>query len=51
MDEPTEGIQPNNVQQIGDIILKLNKEENIAVILVDGEGLSHDVSENSLSQL
>ncbi len=35
LDEPTEGIQPNIVQQIGDIILKLNEEENITVLLVE----------------
>ena len=35
LDEPTEGIQPNIVQQIGDIILRLNKEENITVLLVE----------------
>lgn len=35
LDEPTEGIQPNIVQQIGDVILKLNREENLAVLLVE----------------
>jgi urea transport system ATP-binding protein len=35
LDEPTEGIQPNIVQLIGDIILKLNREENITVLLVE----------------
>jgi len=35
LDEPTEGIQPNIVQQIGDIIIKLNEEENITVLLVE----------------
>jgi urea transport system ATP-binding protein len=35
LDEPTEGIQPNIVQQIGDIILKLNAEENLTVLLVE----------------
>ena len=35
LDEPTEGIQPNIVQEIGDIIIKLNKEENITVLLVE----------------
>ena len=29
LDEPTEGIQPNIVHEIGDIILKLNKEEGL----------------------
>ena len=35
LDEPTEGIQPNIVHEIGDIIIKLNKEENITVLLVE----------------
>ena len=35
LDEPTEGIQPNIVQQIGDIILRLNREENLTVLLVE----------------
>lgn len=35
LDEPTEGIQPNIVQQIGDIITKLNKELGITVLLVE----------------
>lgn len=35
LDEPNEGIQPNIVQQIGDVILKLNKEEGLTVILVE----------------
>ena len=35
LDEPTEGIQPNVVAQIGDVILKLNEEENLTVLLVE----------------
>lgn len=35
LDEPTEGIQPNIVQQIGDIIIRLNEEENLTVLLVE----------------
>ncbi len=35
LDEPCEGIQPNIVQQIGDVILQLNKEENMTVLLVE----------------
>ena len=35
LDEPCEGIQPNIVHQIGDVILKLNKEENLTVLLVE----------------
>ncbi|MGD8568251.1 MAG: urea ABC transporter ATP-binding subunit UrtE [Gammaproteobacteria bacterium] len=35
LDEPCEGIQPNIVHQIGDVILKLNAEENLTVLLVE----------------
>jgi urea transport system ATP-binding protein len=35
LDEPTEGIQPNVVHEIGDIILRLNKEESLTVLLVE----------------
>lgn len=35
LDEPTEGIQPNIVQQIGDIITKLSSEMGITVLLVE----------------
>lgn len=35
LDEPCEGIQPNIVQQIGDVILRLNQEENLTVLLVE----------------
>lgn len=35
LDEPTEGIQPNVVREIGDIILRLNKEDHITVLLVE----------------
>jgi urea transport system ATP-binding protein len=35
LDEPTEGIQPNIVHEIGDIILKLNSEGKLAVLLVE----------------
>ena len=35
LDEPCEGIQPNIVHQIGDVILKLNQEENLTVLLVE----------------
>jgi len=35
LDEPSEGIQPNIVQQIGDVIDYLTKEEGITVILVE----------------
>jgi len=35
LDEPTEGIQPGIVQQIGDIILRLNREIGLTVLLVE----------------
>jgi len=35
LDEPTEGIQPNVVHEIGDIILKLNREEGLTMLLVE----------------
>jgi urea transport system ATP-binding protein len=35
LDEPTEGIQPNIVHEIGDIILKLNQEAAVTVLLVE----------------
>nr|MBF0221675.1 urea ABC transporter ATP-binding subunit UrtE [Desulfobulbaceae bacterium] len=35
LDEPTEGIQPNIVNEIGDIIIKLNREEGVTVLLVE----------------
>ncbi len=35
LDEPTEGIQPNIVQQIGDVVEKLRSERNITVLLVE----------------
>ncbi len=35
LDEPTEGIQPNIVQEIGDIIRNLNREAGLTVLLVE----------------
>jgi urea transport system ATP-binding protein len=35
LDEPTEGIQPNIVQLIGDIIIRLNEEAGLTVLLVE----------------
>ncbi|MEL7397819.1 MAG: ATP-binding cassette domain-containing protein, partial [Pseudomonadota bacterium] len=35
MDEPTEGIQPNIVQQIEDTIIRLNSELGIMILLVE----------------
>jgi urea transport system ATP-binding protein len=35
LDEPTEGIQPNIVAEIGDIIRRLNREHGLTVLLVE----------------
>jgi len=35
LDEPTEGIQPNIVHEIGDVILKLNREAGVTMLLVE----------------
>src|SRR5258706_15677877 len=35
LDEPTEGIQPNIVHEIGDTIAKLNREFGMTVLLVE----------------
>jgi urea transport system ATP-binding protein len=35
LDEPTEGIQPNLVQEIGDVITRLNTVEGLTVLLVE----------------
>jgi urea transport system ATP-binding protein len=35
LDEPTEGIQPNIVHEISDVILRLNKEMGVTVLLVE----------------
>ena len=35
LDEPTEGIQPNVVHEIGDVLLKLNQSEQLALLLVE----------------
>jgi len=35
LDEPTEGIQPNIVHEIGDIILRLNRDAHVTVLLVE----------------
>jgi urea transport system ATP-binding protein len=47
LDEPNEGIQPNIVKQIGDVILKLNREEGLTVILVEQKlGFARRVGQN-----
>jgi urea transport system ATP-binding protein len=35
LDEPTEGIQPNIVKQIGEVIQRLNQEQKMTVLLVE----------------
>ena len=35
LDEPTEGIQPNIVHEIGDILLRLNRELGLTVLIVE----------------
>jgi urea transport system ATP-binding protein len=35
LDEPTEGIQPSIVHEIGEIILKLNEETGVTILLVE----------------
>ncbi len=35
LDEPNEGIQPNIVQLIRDVLLWLNKEQNMTIVLVE----------------
>ncbi len=35
LDEPTEGIQPNIVAEIGDILMRLNRERGLSVLLVE----------------
>lgn len=35
LDEPTEGIQPNVVHEIGDVIMRLNREAGLTVLVVE----------------
>ena len=35
LDEPTEGIQPNVVEEIENVLIKLNKEFNLTIIIVE----------------
>ena len=35
LDEPNEGIQPNIVRQIGEVIRRLNRDEGLTVLLVE----------------
>lgn len=46
LDEPSEGVQPNVVSQIGDILLKISKELKITVLMVEQHlGLIQQISE------
>lgn len=35
LDEPTEGIQPNIIEKIGEVLTKLIQEKNVAVVMVE----------------
>ena len=35
LDEPTEGIQPNIVHEIGDVLLRLNRDAGVTLLLVE----------------
>lgn len=35
LDEPTEGIQPNVIQQIGDALIRLRNQNDMAIVLVE----------------
>jgi len=35
LDEPTEGIQPNIIQRIGDVLSKLSKEQGMTILIVE----------------
>ena len=35
LDEPTEGIQPNVIQQIGDVLRRLVTERGLAIVMVE----------------
>ena len=46
LDEPTEGVQPNIVDSIGEIILKINEELGVTVLIVEQHlGLIQSVSQ------
>ncbi len=42
LDEPTEGIQPNIVSEIGDVIIRLNRSKGIAPPVVESKAEIHD---------
>jgi urea transport system ATP-binding protein len=35
LDEPTEGVQPNIVHEIGDVLLRLNEQAGVTILLVE----------------
>ena len=35
LDEPTEGLQPNVVSEIGDVLVRLNREEQMTILVVE----------------
>ncbi len=35
LDEPTEGIQPNVVHDIGDVLIRLNRDEKLTILVVE----------------
>ena len=35
LDEPTEGLQPNVVHEIGDVLVKLNREQEMTILVVE----------------
>lgn len=35
LDEPSEGIQPNIVQRIGEIIIEINKKKDVTILLIE----------------
>lgn len=46
LDEPSEGVQPNIVNMMGDIILRINKEMGLTVLLVEQHiGLIQQISQ------
>ncbi len=42
LDEPTEGIQPNIVSEIGDVIIRLNRAKGIQAPRVETQAETHD---------
>jgi urea transport system ATP-binding protein len=45
LDEPTEGIQPNVVAEIGEVLKLLNGEQNVTILLVEQKlGFARDVA-------